>query len=296
VLAKRYDSQQFLGIDNQPDAIEQASDKMTSNLSFETMDVLTLPFTNDFDAIISFNCLLWVKDKQTALKNIFQALKPGGKAFLQLFAIHGRPKNDRFLFQISQSQDWQHYFKDFKVDYFEVTLGELYHLLQSLGFIIHGFEFAKYETQFSHPDALCEWMRSWATHQNNIPIEKRRSFMQETTLSYLKFHQYEPQEPFPYQEYLLEVICEKPAFSNTNTLNTYQFDHLSFTKKEAFVLKHFLQGKTAKEIAILSTITAKTVEFHLARIKEKLNCYRRSEIYQSAINYGFINLIFDNKL
>ena len=37
-------------------------------------------------------------DKYQVLKNLYQALKPGGKAYLQFFVLHGRPKNDRFIY------------------------------------------------------------------------------------------------------------------------------------------------------------------------------------------------------
>ncbi len=293
-LAKQNPKQHFLAIDNQSCLIDQAMNELSSNLHFETMDVLTLPFQSEFDAITSFNCLLWVKDKQTALRNIYHALKPGGKAYLQLFAIHGRPKNDRFLYQCAQSSRWQHYFKGFAIDYYEITLGELYSMLQNLGFIIHRIEFAKYETLFEHRDQLQEWMGHWASHKKALPKEKHDTFMDETISSYLKYHGFTAQEPFAYYEYLLEVICEKPEIQTPQYL--YRFGSITFTLKEAFVLKHFLQGKTAKEIAQLSKTSAKTVEFHLGRIKEKCQCQRRSEIYQAAINEGFINLIFDNKL
>jgi trans-aconitate methyltransferase/DNA-binding CsgD family transcriptional regulator len=293
ILAKKYPLQQFYAIDNQPDAIEQALDISEPNVHFAMQDALTLSLENQFDAIVSFNCLLWIKDKRTALKNIFNALQPGGKAFIQLFAIHGRPKNDRFLYQTAQSLHWKSYFKGFVADYYEITLGELYILLQGLGFIIHRMEFVQYECRFAHQEMMQNWMSSWASHKKMLPSSKSDHFMKQAVDSYLKFHNLSQQEAFPYYEYLLEVTCEKPTYNPSKHEKPYQFEHLLFTPKEAFVLKHYLQGKSAKEIAELSAISAKTVEFHLSRIKDKLQCSRRSDIYQTAIRYGFINLIFD---
>jgi DNA-binding CsgD family transcriptional regulator len=75
-----------------------------------------------------------------------------------------------------------------------------------------------------------------------------------------------------------------PKIPCTSTANV-------FTPHEVHVLKYFLKENSAKEIALLNSVTAKTIEFHLARIKEKLN--RRSQIYQAAILHGFIHLIFE---
>lgn len=72
----------------------------------------------------------------------------------------------------------------------------------------------------------------------------------------------------------------------------HQYGPVILTPKEIAVLKHFLQGKSAKEISEIILVSSKAVEFHLANIKNKLNCHRRSEIFQAAITYGFIHLIF----
>lgn len=295
-LATHHPQQQFVAIDNFPDQIEKAQDKQQNNTHFEIADALDLPYYQNFDAVVSFNCLLWIKDKQKALYNIYQALKPGGKAFLQLFALHGRHKNDRFLYRTALADTWQSYFKGFTTDYYETSLGEFYALLQNVGFIIHRIEFTRYETTFEHGDFLREWMGSWASHKNAVPLKKQTLFMQETVDSYLNYHQFVPDAPFPYYEYLLEIVCEKPISDEKPLPSCYTYTDFILTAREAFVLKHFLLGKTAKETALKSDISAKTVEFHLAKIKEKLNCHRRSDIYQAALQYGFIHLIFDKKI
>src|SRR6266700_43386 len=71
-LAKNYPQQKFLAIDNLANEIESAKDFRLSNLSFETVDALQLSYTDYFDAVVSFNCLLWIKDKGKVLRNIYQ--------------------------------------------------------------------------------------------------------------------------------------------------------------------------------------------------------------------------------
>lgn len=290
-LAKQYSKQKFIAIDNIDEEIKQAKIlHQHPNLIFESADALSFDYSENFEAVVSFSCLHWIHDKTKTLRNIYRALKPGGKAFIQFFALHGRDKNDRFFYQIAQTPKWKSYFKGFSPDYFEITLSEFSQLLHNTGFIIHRIEFVNHETLFAHPDLLHQWLSTWTSHAKYIPKQKHDYFLDDYLVEYLNFHHYTRHDQFPYYEHVLEVICEKPMTPQVN--NNYQYGDLVFTKKELAVLKLYLQGKSAKEISLLTSVSAKTVEFHLGNIKEKLHCYRRSEIFQAAIKYGFINLIF----
>ena len=290
-LGKHYPQQQFTAIDNIESEIEQAKSHRLANVTFAAQDVLYLDCTNQFDAVVSFSCLHWIHQKAKVLQEIYTALKPGGKAFLQFFASHGRPKNDRFLYQTASASKWKPYFKHFKPTYSENTLTQLSALLQNTGFMIHRMEIDRYETPFEHPDALHQWFNTWASHLRYIPKTKQDHFLADTVSAYLNTHHYSDQITFPYYEYLLEIICEKP--SSLYDEKSYSYANAMFTPHEIQVLKHFLHGKTAKEIGHALSISAKTSEFHLANIKIKLNCHKRSEIYQAAINYGFIDWLFN---
>lgn len=293
-LAQKYQQQQFIAIDNSNDEIEQAKTfYQFPNLMFETVDALLLDCSENFDAVVSFSCLHWISDKTKTLQNIYQALKPGGKAFIQFFALHGRNKNDRFFYQIAQTAKWKNYFKNFSPAYSEITLVELSRLLHGVGFMIHSIDFPCYETLYEHPQLLHQWLATWVSHTKHIPIQKRDLFLEECVDEYLTFHHYSPQDQFPYYEYLLEVVCEKPLNPPISLDDHYrQYGAIVFTKKEAAVLKYYLQGKSAKEISFLLAVSAKTIEFHLGKIKEKLGVHRRSDIYQAALTHGFINLIY----
>ncbi len=286
-LATRYQQQRFIAIDNMESEIEQAKSHRLSNVTFEIADALHLDFSNTFDAIVSLSCLHWIKDKYQVLENIYQALKPGKKAYLQFFALHGRSKNDRFIYQTARSTTWKHYFNHCQPRYSEITASELSFMLQKIGFVIHKIEFAQYNTPFGHADSLQTWFRTWASQSNSVPQRKRDCFLNEVVHRYLDEHQHTYNAPFPYNEYLLEVICEKPI----EPLQLNSAYEIAFTKREQEIVRDYLQGKTAKEIAGVYAISAKTVEFHLANIKKKLNCYRRSDIYQAILSQGLINLI-----
>ncbi len=231
------------------------------------------------------------------MQNIYRALKPGKRAHLVFFAFHGRPKNDRFFYQTARQNNWKTYFHKFTPDYYETTLSEFGCILQQLGFLIHRMEIKCYDTLFEHQDDLLNFFETWGSHHKHLPTNKKRSFLAEAAENYLDHHHFNPKESFPYQEYLLEVDCEKPCFSLTQEKkNTYEFGEVTLTKQETCVLKHYLQGKSAKEIARDTGTASKTVEFYISKIKEKLNCSLRSDVFRKARNVGLFQLIYDPRL
>lgn len=293
-LAGKYPQIQFTAIDNINDEVEQATTlHQLPNLTFSTGNALSLGCMESIDAVVSFSCLHWIRDKGKFLQNIYKALKPEGKAFIQFFAVHGRPQNDRFFYQTAETTPWKNYFKKFVPNYSEITLAELSRLLHNSGFIVHSLNFSRYETIFEHPDELRQWLATWVSHLQRVPTHKRGHFLEECLKKYLNFHHYTAHDKFPYHEYLLEIVCEKPLIPPISSDAAFrQYGDIIFTQKETIVLKYYLQGKSAKEISHLTTVSAKTIEFHLEKIREKLCVHRRSEIYQTAIKHGFINLIF----
>lgn len=72
----------------------------------------------------------------------------------------------------------------------------------------------------------------------------------------------------------------------------FDYGKVIFSLREAqclhYFFNHYPAEKTFKEIFI----SKKTVEFHLAKIKQKLNCVDTSELTNLAIDHGFIDLMF----
>ncbi|MFU8797319.1 MAG: helix-turn-helix transcriptional regulator [Gammaproteobacteria bacterium] len=66
-----------------------------------------------------------------------------------------------------------------------------------------------------------------------------------------------------------------------------KYKHVYLTVREAQCLASLIDGHTAKECARLLEISPKTVHIHLDKIKQKLNCHRRSELVNHAQQSGF---------
>ncbi len=292
-LASTHKSTIFSAIDQNLQKIQIAKNHyQLPNLSFEHENPAGFRINNQYDIVTSFSCLHWQTNKLAVLKNIYSALKPGGKAYLQFFAQHGHPKNDRFLYETAYSPKWKPYFNQFSPAYSESSLGQFISLLSAVGFIVQRAEFQNYPSKFSHQDQLIEWLGTWATHKHKVPKHKQEIFLSETVDNYLNWHSLSKANSFFYYEYLLEITCQKPDEKSETKTDFHQL--YRFTIREQFVLKHYLQGKSAKEISSIAPVSAKTVEFHLANIKKKLNCVRRSDLYKCALKSGFIDLVFSN--
>ena len=74
-----------LGIDLSPEMIRFAAGKYADhpNLSFRVGDASQLHFAEEFDLVVSFACLHWVKDHLSVLKAVRQSLVPGGRFLMQ---------------------------------------------------------------------------------------------------------------------------------------------------------------------------------------------------------------------
>ncbi len=71
------------GIDNSPEMIASARRNFPS-VHFEVADVCRLPYTNQFDAVVSNAALHWVRDQQSAIASVAKSLKCGGRFVFEM--------------------------------------------------------------------------------------------------------------------------------------------------------------------------------------------------------------------
>lgn len=72
----------------------------------------------------------------------------------------------------------------------------------------------------------------------------------------------------------------------------FDYGKICFSFREAQCLHYFFNHYSAEKTSREIFISKKTVEFHLANIKQKLNCFNTTELTNLAIDYGFIDLMF----
>ena len=84
-LAARVPRGSFVGLDLSDDMIGYAGTKYKNrpNLAFQQGDAERMSFQREFDLVVSFACLHWVKDHAPVLAGIRRSLRPGGRVILQ---------------------------------------------------------------------------------------------------------------------------------------------------------------------------------------------------------------------
>ena len=84
-IARRVPRGGVVGVDASSSMIELAAQKTEPNLHFAVADARSLPFSQEFDLVVSFNALHWIHEQELALASIHKALKAAGTAHLRLY-------------------------------------------------------------------------------------------------------------------------------------------------------------------------------------------------------------------
>jgi ubiquinone/menaquinone biosynthesis C-methylase UbiE len=107
-----------LGVDPSVHMIEFAASHFASpqhaNLRFQVADARTLPFRNEFDLIVSFNALHWVREQEAALRSIRNALTPAGRAVLEFVPGGDRRALEDVIEAVRHLPRWAKFFEGFQ--------------------------------------------------------------------------------------------------------------------------------------------------------------------------------------
>jgi trans-aconitate 2-methyltransferase len=133
-IASRVPSGSVTGIDASANMIKLASQQTAPNLHFQVADARSLPFQAEFDLVVSFNALHWIREQEEALASIHRALTPGGKAQLRLVPAGERKSIETVLEETRNSPRWREYFADFQDPYLRLTQDEYCALATKSGF------------------------------------------------------------------------------------------------------------------------------------------------------------------
>lgn len=63
------------------------------------------------------------------------------------------------------------------------------------------------------------------------------------------------------------------------------------TPRESICLFYILRGKNNKEIALILGISQRTVEAHVTKVKNKLQCHSRSQLIEDSLTKGYLKII-----
>ncbi|XP_065209484.1 juvenile hormone acid O-methyltransferase-like isoform X2 [Planococcus citri] len=128
-------------------------------------------YESSFDTMFSFYCLNWIPDQQTALKNMYSMLKPGGEILFSLLVYCPHwPLHEIF----ASSPKWSSYMKNYR-DYIspyhfsDDPLSEIRNSLRGVGFHIEHSSLTWKSFTFPSKSIFYRWCNTANTVSKNIP-------------------------------------------------------------------------------------------------------------------------------
>jgi len=187
-LATRVPHGSVLGIDASPNMLAFAQAMFPTsahpNLSFRYGDAAQLAFHREFDVVVAFASLHWVKDLRNALRGIKDSLAPGGRFAAQLVAkkyatAEIKSPLHRARREVMGRPAWRTYFEGFEQRR-AYSAEEYERLLSDAGFVLRRFTFVTEEAIHPDADALKGYARStWHRYTDRIPAQKRDALLNE---------------------------------------------------------------------------------------------------------------------
>ncbi len=110
-LAERIPAARCVGIDPSPGMIAVAPS--SPRVTFEVGAAETITFADEFDLVVSFNALHWVREQAQALTRIAVAVRPHGRAVLVFVCGGPRPSLEDVAMTVTQSARWRESFAGF---------------------------------------------------------------------------------------------------------------------------------------------------------------------------------------
>lgn len=158
----------ILGIDPSPRMIEAASSFGSPRLTFAVGDVLAMDYRAEFDAVVSFNALHWVRDQHAALTRIRAALRDDGWALIQVVCSGDRPSLEAIAMQTCAAPPWRSSFIGFQAPFVHVDPATYPGLAAGAGLRVTDQEVADRTWDFDTPEDFAAWCKvgfgAWTSH------------------------------------------------------------------------------------------------------------------------------------
>ncbi|MGH6905937.1 MAG: class I SAM-dependent methyltransferase [Geminicoccaceae bacterium] len=188
-IARRLGSGSVLGIDPSTRMIDFAkahyAEAEYPNLAFAVGDATALPFRREYDLVVSFNALHWVRDQNAALRGIREALKPTGRAFLEFVPEGPRKCLEDVIEETCRARRWASRFLGHKPPYVHLTPKEFRRLASDDGLRVERLTRELKTWDFGSRQGFVDWAKvTFVEWTQAIPEDQRLSFIDDVLDSY----------------------------------------------------------------------------------------------------------------
>lgn len=188
-LSSKVPQGQVVGLDSDQKSLTFAKERFNasnhSNLTFANGDITEIGKIGDFDLIVSFSYLHYVKDQKTALQNIKKNLKDSGRIILMLYRkCHAQWDA---LDKTAKLSKWKHIFESYDPGYYEYLPDSYQNMLNEVGLERFKATFTPEEIiSYSSIDIFKNFMRGWLPHLKILPQEHHDEFLDLFMNEYMK--------------------------------------------------------------------------------------------------------------
>jgi trans-aconitate methyltransferase len=189
ILAEKVPKGRVLGMDISPEMIGHAEKTHSGvpNLRFQVADASRLHFKDEFDLVVSFACLHWVKDHLPVLRGVNESLVPGGHFLMQCGGKGNAARILDLTGEIIESSPWQEHFRDFAFPYNFYGPEEYRVWLKNAGLTAKRVELVSKDMVHQGQEGLEGIIRTtWLPYTERLPVYLRERFVKEVAGRYLQ--------------------------------------------------------------------------------------------------------------
>ena len=213
-----------VGIDSSPEMIRFAGETFPpgeyGNLTWEVKDAAALDYENEFDVVFSNAVLHWIMDQIPVVEGIARALKPGGRALLQMGGKGNVKGISGYGFAVLSRPEWSACFTDFEFPYRFHGPEEYRVMIERAGLECRRAELVSKDMVQEGREGLASWIRTtWLPVTERIPEDLRERCIFEVVDGYIEDHPADPEGLVHVDAVRLEVEAVKPPRAPDTSLS-----------------------------------------------------------------------------
>jgi trans-aconitate 2-methyltransferase len=212
-IAARVPDGEVVGVDASADMVAYGSSNFgptaQPNLRFGVADARRLPFRDEFDLVVSFNALHWVRQQEEALRSIRAAMRADGRAQFRLVYRGERKSIEDALEETRRSSKWARYFEGLEDPYLHVTPDEYRGLAEASGFVVRSLRTAEKAWDFeSREEFFAFGSVTFVAWTRRLPESEKPAFIKDVLDRYRPFAADRPGEENTFKFYQMDVSLE----------------------------------------------------------------------------------------
>lgn len=171
----------LVGIDASADMIHLAQEtypkKHFSNLEFQNIKAEEMNFSESFDIVICFSCLLWIRDPRRAIDRMCKALKPGGTLLILTYL-----KESGYITFLEKTLKEYPDFFSLSAARTMLSAKEYEEALLSHRMILEEFRLEWRHSNYKTPEDLKSYLKGWLNCYVPLPSPLQESFLNKAIL------------------------------------------------------------------------------------------------------------------